>query len=170
LILPCRERKTNCRSYHAHFVRGSRYCYLNASGGPGPAGDILGLAVRAAVRAAARARAVATADAAAGGCAHRAASPGYRPPPRLQDYITARDLTCRFPRCRQPAWRGDLDHTIPFDDGGLTCRCNLGGLCRTHHILKHHPGWKLEQIAPGIFRWTTPSGRTFTATPDTHFA
>ena len=138
--------------------------------GPRPAGDILDLAIQAAARAATRARAAAAADAAAGGCAHAAASPGCRPPPRLHDYIAARDLTCRFPRCRQPAWRGDLDHTIPFDDGGLTCRCNLGGLCRTHHILKHHPGWKLEQIAPGIFRWTTPSGRTFTAIPGTHFA
>jgi hypothetical protein len=133
------------------------------------AGDILDLAVRAAARAAAGARAAAAADAAAGGCAHGAASSSYRPPPRLQDYIAARDLTCRFLRCRQPAWRGDLDHTIVFDDGGLTCRCNLGGLCRLHHIIKHHPDWKLEQIAPGIFRWTTPSGRTFTAIPDTHF-
>jgi hypothetical protein len=132
--------------------------------GPGPADDILARAARAA----ARARAAAAADAAADGCAHAAASPGYRPPPRLHDYITARDLTCRFPVCRQPAWRGDLDHTVPFDDGGLTCRCNLGGLCRTHHIIKHHPGWKLQQRAPGSFIWTTPSGRTFTTTPDTH--
>ncbi len=38
-----------------------------------------------------------------------------------------------------------------------------------HHIIKHHPDWKLEQLAPGIFRWTTPSGRTFTAIPDTYF-
>jgi hypothetical protein len=136
--------------------------------GSGLPGGILARALQAAADAAARARACAAADAAAGGCAHDAASPGYRPPPRLRDHVVARDLTCRFPRCRQPAWRGDLDHTIPFDDGGLTCRCNLGGLCRTHHIIKHHPGWKLEQIAPGIFRWTTPSGRTFTATPDTH--
>jgi hypothetical protein len=136
--------------------------------GPDPPGSILAVAVQAAARAATRARAAAAADAAAGGCAHASASPGYRPPPRLQDYITARDLTCRFPRCRQPAWRGDLDHTIPFDDGGLTCRCNLGGLCRTHHLLKHHPDWKLTQLAPGAFTWTTPSGRTFTATPDIH--
>jgi hypothetical protein len=142
---------------------------LGQEAGPWPAGDILGLAVRAAARAATQARAAATADAAAGGCAHGSASASYRPPRRLQDYIAARDLTCRFLRCRQPAWRGDLDHTIAFDDGGLTCRCNLGGLCRLHHIIKHHADWKLEQIAPGIFRWTTPSGRTFIATPDAHF-
>ncbi len=139
-----------------------------AGGWPGPLVHIVRQARRAAARAAARARAAAAADAAAGGCAHTLASPGYRPSPRLRDHITARDLTCRHPRCRQPAWRADLDHTIPFDDGGLTCSCNLGAFCRTHHLLKHHPGWKVRQTAPGTFTWTTPSGRTFTTTPDTH--
>ena len=132
------------------------------------AGWIVGQALGAAASAEARARATAAASAAAGGCAHDAASPGYRPPARLREHVIARDLTCRFPRCRQPAWRGDLDHTIPFDDGGLTCRCNLGGLCRAHHNLKQHPAWKLVQSAPGTFSWTTPAGRTFTATPDPH--
>jgi hypothetical protein len=138
--------------------------------GHDPCAKILLLALQAADRAANRARAAMAADAAAGGCAHTVACAGYRPPPRLREYIAARDLTCRFLRCRQPAWRGDLDHTIAFDDGGRTCRCNLGGLCRTHHILKHHPDWKLRQIAPGIFAWTTPACRTYTATPDVHAA
>jgi hypothetical protein len=85
--------------------------------GPDPPGQILRLALHAAARAAARARAVAAADAAAGGCAHTTASPAYRPPPRLRDHVAARDLTCRSPVCRQPAWRGELDHTIPWDQG-----------------------------------------------------
>ena len=136
--------------------------------GSGPPGQIVAFALRAASKAASRARAAMAADTTAGRCAHTAASPGYRPPPRLKEYIAARDLTCRFPRCRQPAWRGDLDHTIPFDDGGLTCCCNLGGLCRSHHILKHHPDWKLTQTTPGQFTWITPSGRSYTTTPDTH--
>ncbi|MDQ2877383.1 MAG: hypothetical protein M3Y33_22280, partial [Actinomycetota bacterium] len=67
------------------------------------------------------------ADAVVSGCAHTAATASYRPPPRLRDYVVARDLTCRFPFCGQPAWRGDLDHTQPWDSGGLTCSCNLGG-------------------------------------------
>jgi hypothetical protein len=50
-----------------------------------------------------------------------------QPPPRIREYVTARDLTCRYPFCGQPAWRGDLDHTRPWDKGGLTCSCNLGG-------------------------------------------
>jgi hypothetical protein len=129
---------------------------------------ILSQARYAASRAAERAAAQAAADDAAGGCAHTAATSAYRPPPRLKERITARDLICRFPGCRQPAWRGDLDHTRPYDKGGLTCSCNLGGLCRRHHILKQHPSWQLIQPQPGIFEWTTPTGRRYMTIPEIH--
>jgi hypothetical protein len=131
--------------------------------GPGPPGPIAATALRAAARALAQA----AADEAAGGCAHQDQSPAYRAPPRLREYITARDVTCRFPPCRQPAWRADLDHTRPWDDGGRSCRCNFGGGCRRHHQLKQHPRWRLEQIRPGVFSWTTPAGRIYTTGPDT---
>jgi hypothetical protein len=129
---------------------------------------ILAAALRAAARASAHAAADATADAAAGGCAHHAATAAYRPPPALREHVVARDPTCRFFTCRQPAWRGDLDHTIPYDQGGLTCRCNLGGFCRGHHIVKQLSGWTLRQCAPGVFEWTTPDGHTYTVKPDTY--
>jgi hypothetical protein len=80
--------------------------------------------------------------------------------------VIARDLTCRFPYCGQPAWRGDLDHTHPWHKGGRTCRCNLGPLCRFHHILKQLLGWSLTQPRPGVFQWTTPAGRVYTVEPD----
>ena len=110
-------------------------------------------------------KAQAEADQAAGGCAHASESPAYRPPPRLREQVTARDVTCRNPACRQPAWRADLDHTLDYDHGGRTCPCNLGGVCRGDHQLKQHPRWKLEQIRPGVFRWTTIAGRTYIAGP-----
>jgi hypothetical protein len=125
-------------------------------------------ALRAARRAVEQAAARAEADQAAGGCAHGDASASYRPPPRLREYVIARDVTCRNPACRQPAWRADLDHTTAFDQAGRTCRCNLGGACRRHHQLKQHPRWKLEQTRPGEFTWTTPAGRRHTTTPDVH--
>ncbi len=103
-------------------------------------------------------------------CAHTDATTAYRPGGRLRDYVTARDLTCRFPCCRQPVWRCDLDHTTPFDQGGRTCSCNLGGLCRYHHQLKQHPRWRLDQAIPGIFTWTTATGRRYIAEPDSHAA
>ena len=139
------------------------------AGGPGPPpGGIALTALRAAIQLLERARVQAQADAVAGGCAHADESPGYRPPPRLREYIAARDMTCRSPVCGQPAWRADLDHTTPYDQGGRTCRCNLGGGCRRHHQLKQHPRWKLEQTKPGVFTWTTPAGRTYTVGPDSH--
>jgi hypothetical protein len=141
------------------------------SGAParaGPAAGILAAALRTAGRALEYALAQAEADAAAGGCAHTAQSPAYRPPTRLREYVIARDFTCRNPVCGQPAGRGDLDHTIPWQDGGRTCRCNIGGACRRDHQLKQHPRWKLRQVKPGWFEWTAPSGRTYTSSPATY--
>jgi hypothetical protein len=141
-----------------------------ASGGR-PGGNLaalLGAAIHTADLAAAQAARNKAADTQAGGCAHDRAAGGYRPPPDLREYITARDLTCRFITCRQPAWRADLDHTVPWEKGGLTCSCNLGGLCRFHHRLKQHLGWSLIQSAPGIFTWSTPTGRIYTTAPDVH--
>jgi hypothetical protein len=125
-------------------------------------------ALHAATRALEQALAQAQADAAAGGCAHTDESDAYRPPPRIREYVIARDLTCTFPTCGQPAWRADLDHTTPYDDGGRTCRCNLGGRCRKHHILKQHPRWTLTQNPDGTFTWTTPAGRSYTTSPAIH--
>jgi Domain of unknown function (DUF222) len=136
-----------------------------------PAGNlaaVLGAVLHAADIAAAQVVRSQAADAHSGGCAHDRAAAGYRPTPSLREYITVRDLTCRFITCRQPAWRADLDHTIPWEKGGRTCSCNLGGLCRFHHRLKQHLGWSLIQSAPGIFAWTTPTGRTYTTAPDAH--
>jgi len=103
---------------------------------------------------------------AAGGCAHAMASESYRPPPRIREHVAARDCSCRFGPCGQPAWRTDLDHTVPWHKGGATCPCNLGGCCRTHHKIKQLRGWKLEQPQPGIFRWTTPAGHSYLVQPD----
>src|SRR6185437_13219814 len=110
----------------------------------------------------------ATAPTVTGGCDHHDATSGYRPTTAIRDYITARDQTCRYPHCRQPAWHADLDHTRPYHKGGRTCPCNLGALCRTHHILKQLQGWTLTQPRPGTFQWTTPTGRTYTCEPDIH--
>jgi hypothetical protein len=136
--------------------------------GPDPPTKITAAALRAAMAALDRAVAQAQTDEAAGGCAHTGESPAYRPPPRLREYVIARDVTCRRPTCRQPAWRADLDHTHPYNQDGRTCGCNLGGACRSDHQLKQHPRWKLEQTQPGIFTWTTPAGRTCTIGPDTY--
>jgi hypothetical protein len=133
--------------------------------GPDPP-PILQQAIQQATKALVAARVAAQADTEAGGCAHLMASSAYRVPARLRDFITARDVTCRFATCRQPVWCCDIDHTTPYDQGGRTCKCNNGGLCRIHHQIKQLPGWTLHQTSPGIFQWTTPGGRVYTTVPD----
>ncbi len=136
--------------------------------GTGPLAAILRRALQAARYAADDAYAHAQADADAGGCAHTRASSAYRPSPRLREYVSARDGTCRMATCRQPAWHSDLDHTVPHHRGGPTCSCNLGGHCRTHHQLKQLPHWRVIQPKPGTFIWTTPAGRSYLVTPDSY--
>jgi len=136
----------------------------------GSLGAVLAAALEAAAQAVVRADAeiAAAARLGTGGCAHRKSSPAYRPPLQLREFVAARDQTCRYPVCRQSASRADQDHTIPYDQGGRTCDCNLGVACRTHHRIKQRPGWQLTQREPGAFTWITPAGRTYTESPDTY--
>jgi hypothetical protein len=103
-------------------------------------------------------------------CAHTRASAHYRPPPSLWHLVQARNTCCTAPGCRMPAAVCDDDHTAPFDQGGRTCECNLGPLCRHHHRVKQAHGWRLEQPEPGVFAWKTPSGRTYITGPTEYLA
>jgi hypothetical protein len=141
----------------------------NAAAGDHSGPGMRAALVRAALRAWASARERADADRdAPGGCAHGAATKVYRPPPRISELVRVRDQTCRYPYCGRPAWCGDLDHTQPHDQGGPTCLCNLGALCRMHHRLKQRAGWSLVQPRAGVFAWTTPAGRSYSVTPDVY--
>jgi hypothetical protein len=95
----------------------------------------------------------------------------YRPRALLSLAVRARDQVCCFPGCRRPARRCDLDHTIPYDQGGPTAFGNLGPLCRLHHRLKTHTSWSLSQPEPGLFLWVSPTGRVhhFRAPPPTEY-
>ena len=85
----------------------------------------------------------------------------YEPPQPLVDFILARDRRCRFPGCRQPARICDIDHAIPWEEGGKTSKENLGLLCRRHHRMKTHGGWKLISFEDGSCEWTSPEGKIF---------
>jgi len=89
----------------------------------------------------------------------------YRPVGRQKLFLNVRDERCRFPGCRLPARKSDIDHTIAYSEGGPTCLCNLEHLCERHHTLKHDTDWTVEQLPGGILRWTAPTGRTHTTRP-----
>jgi hypothetical protein len=99
-----------------------------------------------------------------GPCDHPHAEVGYHPSRKLQHLIRARNARCTAPGCGRPAVRCDLDHTVPWDQGGLTCECDLAPLCRHHHRCKQADGWTLEQPQPGVLVWRVPNGRTYATT------
>jgi hypothetical protein len=85
----------------------------------------------------------------------------YQPPQDLVDYLIARDRTCRFPGCRHSAARADIDHAEAWEDGGETSAANLGALCRRHHRMKTHGGWKLSSNEDGSCNWESPDGHRY---------
>lgn len=94
----------------------------------------------------------------------------YEPTARLRRQVTLRDKTCVFPWCTRPARSCDLDHVEPFDHDthgegrpqpGPTATDNLAVLCRSHHRLKTHTGWRLTSPASGVFEWSSPHGQRF---------
>lgn len=90
---------------------------------------------------------------------------GYRPSESLARQIRLRDRTCRFPHCEIAAGRCDLDHVEPHAHGGPTSSANLMALCRHHHRLKTHHGYRAEVLSPGVVRWTTPHGQSYLTSP-----
>jgi Domain of unknown function (DUF222) len=99
-----------------------------------------------------------------GSCDHAQAEEQYTPSRRLSHLVRARNATCDAPGCQAQAVNADLDHTRPWP-AGATEQCNLAPRCRRHHRAKQAPDWTVEQLAPGVTRWTLPSGRTHVTTP-----
>ena len=97
---------------------------------------------------------------------------GYQRTAAIDRHLRARDRHCRFPGCRLPAIRCEVDHTIDHALGGKTDVCNLAHLCQRHHSMKQFAGWKVRQLEGGILEWTSPVGTTYTdypPTPGVHF-
>ena len=85
----------------------------------------------------------------------------------LRRMIITRDGTCRFPRCNAAAIRCQIDHVIPWDEGGMSDVGNLGALCTRHHQLKTHGGWEIINSAPdGSCTWRSPQGFTYHHHPE----
>ena len=73
----------------------------------------------------------------------------------LRTALFHRDTTCVVPGCGT-SYGLEIDHIIPFADGGPTTLDNLALLCHHHHFLKTYEGWTLERIDPPE---EGPSGR-----------
>jgi hypothetical protein len=102
----------------------------------------------------------------AGPCDHKHQAKGHDPGRMLRHLTGILNATCTLPPCRRPESQSDYEHSTPFHQGGKTCLCEAGPVCRTDHQHKQSPGWHLEQAGSrGWFRWTTPSGRSYLSRP-----
>ncbi|MEJ7651746.1 MAG: DUF222 domain-containing protein [Nakamurella sp.] len=90
----------------------------------------------------------------------------YRPSAKLAEQLVLRDRVCRFPGCRHPAGRCDLDHRVPFAAGGPTTAENLDALCRFHHRVKTFTGWRAVREPGNRLIWTTPLGARIADDPE----
>jgi hypothetical protein len=82
--------------------------------------------------------------------------------------LVIRDGGCVFPGCDRPPKWCDAHHLDFWDQhDGPTDLDNGCLLCRRHHTLIHHGGWKLQRDKrTGIFKATSPTGREFYRRPD----
>jgi len=102
-------------------------------------------------------------------CDHADREDRYTPSRKLGHLVRARTARCTAPGCGAQAVHCDLDHTLPYP-AGITCQCDLAPACRHHHRCKQAPGWTLTQPEPGVMRWTTPAGRSYTTRPTVYDA
>ncbi|MFM8896234.1 MAG: DUF222 domain-containing protein [Actinomycetales bacterium] len=90
----------------------------------------------------------------------------YRIPEAVRRFIEARDQTCRFPGCNRRAIHCEIDHAVPWNQGGTTSPSNLGALCTRHHRMKTHAGWSIQDSdLSGACIWVSPHGRTYAHVP-----
>ncbi|NMR30799.1 HNH endonuclease signature motif containing protein [Crystallibacter degradans] len=96
----------------------------------------------------------------------RAAAKKRVPPKALKRWVQFRDKRCRFPNCDRPAASCETDHTVAWEDGGLSRLLNLASLCKLHHDLKHLAGWKCRQLDGGVLEWVAPTGHRYLDVPE----
>jgi hypothetical protein len=81
--------------------------------------------------------------------------------------LRVRDRSCRFPGCGATRHL-HAHHVIHWADGGPTDLDNLILVCSYHHRLIHQPGWRLEHLGNGRYRFHRPDGRALPAATSLH--
>ena len=80
-------------------------------------------------------------------------------PARLRTALEERDLVCRVPHCDM-RFGLEIDHRIPFAQGGPTNLENLVRICAWHHRQKTYDGYQLVEVEGegGVeFAWLPPA-------------
>lgn len=108
-------------------------------------------------------RLIVTRDGAPVGIGRRSrVTPGW-----LRDAMLALHDTCTAPGCTRPALTADVDHAVPWSEGGTTDVANLGPLCRHHNRQVERRAWRVRQRPDGTRLWAHPAtGLTTVTRPD----
>jgi len=100
---------------------------------------------------------------------HSHAVSGYEHPTAVKQRTVLRMIGDAFPHSSTGTARVDHDHCTPYHDvgpPGQTGDHNDAPLSRKHHRVKtHQPGWRLDQLALGAYRWVSPHGLGRMVTP-----
>ncbi|MFP7366061.1 HNH endonuclease signature motif containing protein [Corynebacterium callunae] len=81
---------------------------------------------------------------------------GYRPSEGLIALVRARDGHCRFPGCCVPASKCQVDHIVPWKEGGKTVDWNLQLVCQRHHNMKTDMRFTAEINGLAEVKWIGP--------------
>ena len=90
---------------------------------------------------------------------------GRHIPAPLRTAVEERDRVCQVPTCDMSIGL-EMDHIVPFAEGGPASLENLVTLCKRHHLQKTHDGYRLvkreqgsvagEAEQAGVWEWRGP--------------
>jgi len=98
---------------------------------------------------------------------------GRHIPAPLRTAVEERDRVCQVPTCDMSIGL-EIDHIVPFAEGGAATLGNLVRLCKRHHLQKTHDGYRLVKVkyedaenrdaqrvseTNAIWEWRTPQYR-----------
>jgi hypothetical protein len=85
----------------------------------------------------------------------------YEIPDRHRQAVHLMTPADTFPFASSLSRKQQVDHTVPYDEGGESGVGNYGPMTRTHHRIKTHGDWQVQQPFPGIYVWRDPHGRIY---------
>jgi hypothetical protein len=82
----------------------------------------------------------------------------YEIPDRHRQAVHLMTPADTFPHASCTGRSMQVDHTVPYDQGGASGVGNYGPMTIAHHRIKTHGGWQVQQPFPGIYIWRDPHG------------
>ncbi|HEY0904538.1 MAG TPA: hypothetical protein VGE14_11670 [Marmoricola sp.] len=85
----------------------------------------------------------------------------YEHPEAIKERVHLRTIGEVFPHATRVSRSVDIDHPAEYDEHGppgQTGDDNAAPLSRTHHRAKTHLGYRVRQLGPASYLWTTPHG------------